>query len=139
MKEARERRLDKGSGSAVNVINRRRHGFNLIEVMIALGIFAVGILAIMGVYPVILQANRSADSAITALNLAQPKLDSLLITGVFISTTAQTSSTPPYTLSWWGSADPGGNAMLQQINVKVSWPEGARTRNVQLESLLVQQ
>ena len=52
-------------------INLRSGGFSLAEVVLALGVIAVGVVAILGVFPVALTTGHSAQDATRAPHIAQ--------------------------------------------------------------------
>lgn len=58
--------------------NRRHHGFSLAEVVIALGVIAISIVAILGVFPVALTTGHSAQDVTRAPHIAQAILSSVV-------------------------------------------------------------
>jgi uncharacterized protein (TIGR02598 family) len=56
----------------------RRLGFSLAEVVIALGIITVGIVAVLGVFPTTLQTGKSAQDETRAAHIAQSIFGSLV-------------------------------------------------------------
>jgi hypothetical protein len=52
-------------------INLRSGGFSIIEVVLALGVIAIGVVAVLGVFPVALSTGRSAQDATRAPHIAQ--------------------------------------------------------------------
>ena len=58
-------------------INLRSGGFSLAEVVLALGVIAVGVVAILGVFPVALTTGHSAQDATRAPHIAQRIIASL--------------------------------------------------------------
>jgi len=120
-------------------MGRGPRGFSLIEVMLAVLILGVGILAVMAVFPGVFALNQNAWNTTTALSLAQDKMDELLANNAFINASAQSDN--PVELSnctrrWWGAADPSGNAALQLITVQVSWREHQRVRSISISSTI---
>jgi uncharacterized protein (TIGR02598 family) len=65
-----------------------RDGFSLVEVTLALGIAAFGLLAIFGLLPIAVQTNRNATSQTAALNI-------LSSVSADVRTTPKTSTTSP--------------------------------------------
>ncbi|MFH1866617.1 MAG: prepilin-type N-terminal cleavage/methylation domain-containing protein [Patescibacteria group bacterium] len=55
-------------------------GFSLVEVMVATAILAVGLLAVMSIFPFSLQANKGAEQTSLASSYAKAKLEQLLVT-----------------------------------------------------------
>lgn len=56
-------------------IYREQHGFTLIEVLIAMAILTIGILAIVGIQWVIVNGNTNANVVTQQMNLAQRTLE----------------------------------------------------------------
>lgn len=116
-----------------------RRGFSLLEVLIALGLMTIGILAVIGIFPAIFDLNYNAWGTTTAAALAQEKVDQLLSAGSFVGAApVQDSPSALYqcTRQWWGAPDPLGNPSIQQLVVQITWNEKGRTRIVSLTTLL---
>jgi len=113
----------------------KRKGFSLIEILISIAVLSIGILAILGVYPVVLSLNQNAWSTSTALTLAQDKMDEILSKNVTLGTSYQSDEPvqlPSCARRWRGlTVDPYG---LQTVSVEVTWKEKNRTRNMTLTS-----
>jgi len=62
----------------VSARRAKKRGFSLAEVVIALGVIAVGIVAILGVFPTALQTGRSAQDETRAAQIAQTVFGSLV-------------------------------------------------------------
>ena len=86
----------------------RTHSFSLLEVVIALGVMAVGIVGILAVFPTALQTGHSAQDETRAAHIAQSVFGSLVAgapsrfsavllppTSVTIDLTASSSPTSP--------------------------------------------
>jgi len=121
------------------VTDRARHkpvpdegGFTLVEVMIALVVIAIGIMALSGV-----QTRSSTDVYETgrtsrALALAQERLETIRAVGY---TAAASDSGQQEVFNWMARVDSVG-LDLKSIDVTVTWPEQQQTRNVRLTTLL---
>ncbi len=59
-----------------NHVNNR--GFSLIEVVIALGIFSIGMLAIMGLQVISTNSNSKAGNQMSGINIAADKIETLM-------------------------------------------------------------
>jgi prepilin-type N-terminal cleavage/methylation domain-containing protein len=103
----------------------KEKGFTLLEVMIALGILAVGILAIISMHIAATQANAHAVTFTNALLAAQSRIEYLLMEDfdditsgtTYTETHADMDVIPPgYTLEW--EADDIA-ANMKKINVRV--------------------
>ena len=88
--------------------SRRRKAFSLLEVVIALGVIAVGIVGVLAVFPTALQTGHSAQDETRAAHIAQSVFGSLVAgapsrfsavllppTSVTIDLTASSSPTSP--------------------------------------------
>jgi uncharacterized protein (TIGR02598 family) len=56
----------------------KRRGFSLAEVVIALGVITVGVVAVLGVFPIALQSGHSAQDETRAAHIAQSVFGSLV-------------------------------------------------------------
>lgn len=57
--------------------NQSKKGFTLLEVLFALAIFSIGLLAIIGMTTMTIKSNYMSKNLTTAVHLAQNKLDAL--------------------------------------------------------------
>lgn len=104
----------------------KEKGFTLLEVMIALGILAVGILAIISMHIAATQANAHAVTFTNALLAAQSRIEYLLMedfddiptsTTYTVETHADVDVIPPgYTLEWKAEDH---TADIKKISVRV--------------------
>jgi type II secretory pathway pseudopilin PulG len=67
----------------------RKHGFSLAEVVIALGIITVGVLAVLAVFPTALQSGHSAQDETRAAHIAQSVFGSVVASAPSHFTNAQ--------------------------------------------------
>jgi prepilin-type N-terminal cleavage/methylation domain-containing protein len=58
----------------------RQEGFTLLEIVIAMAILAVGLLAVASMVHMVMLSNRMSRNMTSALNLAQGKIDDLRLT-----------------------------------------------------------
>ncbi len=125
----------------MNVIRQsesRQGGFTLLEAIIAMSIFLIGILAVMKMQYGVVRNNTSGDVMTQASYMAQTKMEELKnlqdITQI-LSTPASTTS-GIFTTSWFATNPVDGGSRL--LTVTVSWNRGFRgqgTREVKLVSL----
>jgi len=107
-----------------SITRKKFKGFSILEVMLAMALLSMGILAILGVFPMAQKLNRQAWVRTTAYILAQQKMDQILGDNQFISVDANSDNCdaiPQGYRRWWGEPDPGGNPRLQLIHVEVAW------------------
>ncbi len=137
-------------------------GFTLIEVLIALSIFSVGILAVGGMQISAIRGNDLASDFTEALVLAQSKLDELAsvsflandlvdthadgaagINNDTIGTADHNDTVRKYTRLWNTAlisvppvTPPNNNAI--RIKIFVQWQQQGKTRKIDLELLRLQ-
>jgi len=58
-------------------IHKKENGFTLLEVLFALAIFSIGLLAINAMTTMVIKSNYKSKNLTTAVHLAQNKLDTL--------------------------------------------------------------
>lgn len=59
--------------------SKNKIGFSLIEVMVATAILAVGMVAVISIFPLALRANKSAEQASLASAYARAKMEEVLV------------------------------------------------------------
>lgn len=122
----------------------RSSGFTLIEVMIAMAIFAIGILAVASLQLWNVKNNSTGNFTTLATLLARAQMEQLK--NVSDVTTLASGSDPNnpidangnagglFTRSWVVTNPLTGNA-TRQIQVTVSWTKGGRSRSIVLTSI----
>ena len=114
-------------------------GFTLIEVLIAMAIFSVGILAVAGMQISNTKNNTTGNITTEATMLARQKMEELKTVSVVSDLDALNGGTDMvgvYTRQW-NVANPLGGSTSRQITVTVSWNGNGPGQNrwVQLESI----
>jgi len=109
-------------------------GFSLVEVMIALTILTVGILAVVGIFPFIFKINSDSWNTQTASLLAQEKLNEILEGKTFIDVDDYSSDVPSNLPGFggyrrWIGVD-SGSTMCQYVYVQVRWFDKGRVRDL---------
>jgi uncharacterized protein (TIGR02598 family) len=124
----------------VKIRNSKETAFSLVEVTLALGVAAFCLIAVFGLMPAGVQANRNATSQTAAANIMAAVVSDLRATPKANNTSAQfgitfgsnttlyfnsngqastslgTNSRYRFTVTW------GGSTGLRYADVKVSWP-----------------
>lgn len=122
-----------------NRAQRRSHGMSLIEILVAYGILAIAVLALLGGLPAAARQQRSSIKMNQALYLAESKMDEILNSESRITATALTDQPmgdDSVVREWWGE-NVTANPDLQLITVQVTWVESSgRSRQVVLRSYL---
>lgn len=114
----------------IKFIKNYKLGFTLIEIIIALLILAIGLLGVLTLFPVGMDAVGKAGNIMVATFLAQGKLEDAKRLGydeVYkIVTTEKTKFAPPYDNYEYEVlvTEDIHELELKQINVNVYWPAG---------------
>ena len=125
-------------------VSKKSRGFTLIEVMIAMAIFAIGILAVGSLQLSNTKNNTTGNITTQATMLARQKIEELKTVSDVTTLTSGTDPNNPidvdgnpggiYTREWNVSNPLGGNTS-RRIEVKVSWNRRGQNRSVVLESI----
>lgn len=128
-----------------NLLRPNTGGFTLIEILVALAIFSIGILAVAKMQ--IWNVNNNSNSNITtiATMLAREKLewmksldlsDSNMATGADADNPIDANGDPGgiFTRNWIVT-DPDGENTTRQIEMRVSWSRQGKTRQVVLTTI----
>ena len=106
-----------------------RAGFTLIEVLVAISIFAFGMMGLAAGAITITRANKTAQFHTMATSLAQEKLEQLKATSVsFVSSCSSSCETAPNYLGvtftrTWDVVLNAPQTGLKQITVTISWSD----------------
>ncbi len=100
--------------------NQGEGGFTLIEILIAMTIFAIGILAVTSMQIMALQTNARASRSTEAFAVATDKMEELIRTNYDdIDSSTDPEVDGEYTTTWNVTED--NNAEFKTITVTVSW------------------
>lgn len=120
------------------------NGFTLIEVLIAMAIFSIGILAVAGMQLWNVKNNTTGNITTQATLLARAQMEQLKnVSDVTTLASAVDPNNPMdengnaggiFTRSWVVTNPLGGNA-TRQIQVTVSWTKGGPMRSIVLTSI----
>ena len=122
----------------MRVMRRRGRGFSLIEMVVAMGLLAMGLIGVIRLFPVGLRASKRSEVVSKGTFLAQQRLEELKLAGY-----AALSATPPTVplsgssgqYQWAATVEPVDAAGLPTTNdvravtVTVQWPESGQTRS----------
>jgi len=105
----------------------RQTGFTILEVMIAISILAIGLLAVFSGQNMAIQANNRANRLTEAMTLAQDKVEELLALPYDdVDVTGSPVNDPGgYEIEWTVNNGPINNTLL--ITVKVDTQQGLRS------------
>jgi type IV pilus assembly protein PilV len=112
-------------------------GFTLIELLIAIVLIVVGLVALMGAMSAGICADAALEYRLTALNLANEKLEELKDSDYSLVTSATESSISGF--SWVddrivtvSEVDTG----LKDVQVEVRWTQKSSTQSVAVETYI---
>jgi prepilin-type N-terminal cleavage/methylation domain-containing protein len=116
---------------ACHLNNDKSGGFTLIELVVAILIFAIGIVGIMKLHQASVQSNMFTMQMTQAMNISSDKLETLrrlpldnasLSIGAHPSVTV-TSMGVPYTYSYTVAITPNSNNSGRTVNLTIAWNE----------------
>jgi prepilin-type N-terminal cleavage/methylation domain-containing protein len=105
---------------------RGRGGFTIIELIVAVTVLTLGLLALVGANALVTQLLSSGDRASTAMFFAQERMETLRGTDCDDLTAGSETRGAVYDLSWETATAFGGNA--QRVQLVVQYPSGPGRR-----------
>ena len=109
-------------------------GFTIIEVMIVIGIFAIGILAVASMQVSAFQGNRSATLRTIAITLASERMENL-ISQDYGAIVSGNQTVDNFDISWTVTND-SPLAKTKTITATTTWNDRGDSRNVNLSYIL---
>jgi type II secretion system protein I len=116
------------------IILKSNRGFTLNEVMIALSIFAIGILAVASLMISSINENTSARKMTEATTLAEMHLESLMAQD-YASIADGTTTEGAYSIAWTVAED-DVVANTKSLTVTVTWTDRGKQRSVSIRNLI---
>ena len=113
---------------------RRKKGFTLIEVMLAMGVFAIGILAVASMQITAFQGNRSARLRTEAVTCASEYMEDLVNQG-YSAITDGSDTKGEIDLSWTVSDNTPVNN-TKTVKVIASWKDRGETRTADFSYII---
>ena len=114
-------------------------GYTLMEIMVAIVVFAVGVMGLAGVIPLATRGLARGPNGTQAQSIAETKMEALETangSSALIPGTASDTVAGAYTRQWTITGDAPQPGMTT-IAVRVSWTEGGDAQEVQLTTSLV--
>jgi len=115
----------------------RKHGFSLVEIIAALGIFSVGVMAVMEVFTVSLRSTSGTLGHTQAVYLAQKIAEEMAAEGEIEEGSMGGvfgAAFPRH--SWECHIEETSQTGLYQMDVTVLWEERGRPRKLSLTTLI---
>jgi type IV pilus assembly protein PilV len=131
---------EKVSESGVSKRKRHEQGFTLLEIMIALSILAIGLLAVASLQMTSIRGNAFASGVTEGTTLATDRIEKLLAlpyTDAALSAGDHTDSDPPsgYAVNWQVTDDvPLNNT--KTIELIVSWRDHTAQKSVTMHRIM---
>ncbi|MBN1805988.1 MAG: prepilin-type N-terminal cleavage/methylation domain-containing protein [Sedimentisphaerales bacterium] len=117
-------------------------GFTLIEMLIAIVLIVVGLATLMGTMSVGMCADASLEYRLTALNLANEKMEELK-DAAFGSIVVGSETGSAIGFDWVDQRivsvdEPYGPNLLKDVTVTVQWTQKGSTQSVDVETFIAQ-
>jgi type IV pilus assembly protein PilV len=121
-------------------------GFTLIELVVAILIFAIGIVGIMKMHQASIQSNMFSMQLTQAMNISTNTIETLrglpfdhadMSVGAHAAVTF-TSMGVPYTVSYTVAVTPSSNNFGRNVNLTIAWDEKAIHHQLSLPVILSQ-
>lgn len=128
---------------------KSREGMTLIEVLVGMTIFAIGLLGLSRVMFQVMHSNLRSKHTVVATNLAHQRMEQILGATRYDSITEIVFPVEDFgqvnagnedytkfrrTVTVVDSLNALGNSVLKEITVRVEWNEMGNTRNVEIRS-----
>ncbi|BCS97142.1 hypothetical protein DSLASN_27740 [Desulfoluna limicola] len=114
-------------------------GFTLIEVMVALVIFAFGILAVLGMQTTAIRGGYQSNNLTRAASIGANTIEGFIRQEYAYLADGNDTVDGKYTLNWDVTENTTGElSNTKAVNLTVQWAEGGRTHQVAYEFLLAQ-
>ena len=121
-------------------------GFTLVEVLVASGIFAFGMLAVLGMLVTAMGGNAQGRKTTEAANFAASKIEDLkrtpyknLISSADTTTVSNGSVSDTFTRTWTVYTSVAPPLNLKKVVVTTSWTSKGQPHNVTIQTLLSDQ
>jgi len=109
-------------------------GFSMIEILIALSVFAVGLLAISSLQIGSINNNGKARRSLKAVAIAQDQVETLMTTAyAAVNTSGPVTVNNRYNVAW--IVDPPIEN-TKDVALVVSWPERGKTRSITMNFIV---
>jgi len=109
-------------------------GFTIIEVLVVIGLFAIGILAVASMQVTAFQGNRSAMLQTNAITLATERMENL-ISQNYATIVSGSENQANFNIAW-NVQDDTPLENTKTITVTVTWNDRGGTRDVVLNTIL---
>lgn len=137
------------TASTLKSFAKSNRGMTLVEIMVGMVVFAIGILGLSQVMFRVMHSNLQSKHTVIATNLAHQRMEQLMGSLRYDNITEANFPDEDYgqvnggdpdfsnfkrTVTIADSLNALGNSILKEITVRVEWKSNGRTRNVELRS-----
>jgi len=110
-----------------------KKGFTIVEVVIALAIFSIGVMGVYGLAAWLIQANDFSNRMTAATSIAQGRLEDIQNQSFPLMASGSETTADNYTVTWTVTSI---NATLKSILVVVTWTDiKGKTHKVELRTM----
>jgi len=124
-------------------------GMTLVEVIVGMTVFAIGVLSLTHVMFLAMRANVRSKHVVVATNLAQQRMEQIISSTRYDNITAAAFPTENYGTIEGGNANylkfkrsvaiadstnALGSSVMKEVTVRVEWQDGSVIRNMQIRS-----
>ena len=117
-----------------DLTSQNSQGFTMVEVLMALTIFAIGFLAVSTLVIATTRNNTTGNIVTQATMLAREKIEELKMTQAPVPLTEDSDTSSIFTRTW-KITNPMGSAVARQIEVTVSWNRRGKSRKIVLKTI----
>jgi prepilin-type N-terminal cleavage/methylation domain-containing protein len=130
-----------------HVCNNKSGGFTLIELVVAILIFALGIVGIMKMHQASVQSNMFSMQLTQAMNISTDRIEFLrglpfdnanMSVGATHGPVTITSMGVPYAVSYTVAVTPNSNNYGRTVNLTIAWDEKAIHHQLSIPAILSQ-
>jgi prepilin-type N-terminal cleavage/methylation domain-containing protein len=125
-----------GFWNRINAWVKNAAGFSVIEIMVAVVIFSIGVLGLGALFPLAIRNVNQSAMMTRATQYAKSKMEDLMDAGAPTVTSGSDTLSGGYYRSWHVAPDSLSEG-LTTVRVTVLWTSGGSDRRVNLSSTIV--